>query len=155
MYVSCFVLPCFSSVNSDIWSSILQKSAQLFLNKMHSTVCSELQIMEISLKWASPASIRPESGQSWNNSRTCKQLHNFARLQVLKWNCCPASHLKTPGALLHRRLDPHTAPLSNTVLQRFSLFKALWQKWSWQMPLPICQNQEEFFSYFSYALFAA
>lgn len=150
----------YASFFSPKWTQIYRavscrNQLSYFWTKVHSTVYSELQIMEISLKWALPsqskAQIRIELKYS---SKTCKQMHNSACLQGPKLGLLPTSHLQT-HTLLHHRLDPHTAPPSNTVLQCFSLFKMLWQKWRWQMPLPICQNWEEFFSYISNALFAA
>lgn len=50
------------------------------------------------------------------NSKTCKQTHNFARLQVQNWNWYSASHLKT-HALLHT--------LHLKVIQFYSVFLSL------------------------------
>lgn len=132
----------------------LMKSIELFLEQdaFHHNL---YKILEIALKWTLPGQPRlwicPCFRYKPINSSPCKSL---PICKDLNGDYYPVSYPKK-CALLCPRLDPHISPHMKIVLNSISFFKMLWWKWGWQMPLPICQNQEEFFNHFNDALFAA
>lgn len=83
-----------------------------------------------------------------------KHMQISAHLQGPKWRLLPSILSKEMCPALSQAWSTHFTSFESCSKFIFCLENAV-MEWGWQMPLPICQNQEEFFNHFNDALFAA